>query len=202
MTSLKACQALLVPEALISRDLGSWACPSGVEVRERDDNSTGWGVTWAGARQFCVAGVSTAGGGSAVTEGFDQFLASSREKEKRSNSCSHPITFSLYTPWPTPLPLDLFCLPSRRKGPDICSSQRTFLQRAQTPSPLILPNLGLNKSKTGATKVTRMKLYHHFFQHTISQGAPLHQLCRAGDVTIYLLSPHPQGQGTQLNVLC
>lgn len=30
-----------------------------------------WGVTWAGARQFCVAGVSTAGGGSVDTGGFD-----------------------------------------------------------------------------------------------------------------------------------
>ena len=30
-----------------------------------------WGVTWAGARQFCVAGVSTTGGGSTDTEGFD-----------------------------------------------------------------------------------------------------------------------------------
>lgn len=44
---------------------------SGVEVREEMTVLQEWGVTWAGARQFCVAGVSTAEGRSAVTEGFD-----------------------------------------------------------------------------------------------------------------------------------
>ena len=42
-----------------------------MEVREEMTVLQECGVTWAGARQFCVAGFSTAGGGSAVTEGFD-----------------------------------------------------------------------------------------------------------------------------------
>lgn len=45
--------------------------PSGVEVRGEMTILQEWGVTWAGARQFCVAGVSTTGGGSTDIEGFD-----------------------------------------------------------------------------------------------------------------------------------
>lgn len=66
------------PGTLTSGDAGGWACPSAVEVRRRDENSTGVGVSHGQALACsCAPGFRTAGGVSVSLkrEGLTQLPA-------------------------------------------------------------------------------------------------------------------------------
>lgn len=120
MTSLCS-QALLVPGALTSRDPGGWVFPSGVEVKEREENSTGVGMSQgAGAEVLCAVGSLLL---SLKREDLTQLPAAGRgEREATAGPTNYP--FPSIFPGLFVCPLTSVC--HKQKGPDTYSSSEAF----------------------------------------------------------------------------